>query len=149
MGCLNEMRPDMSVTDIAFCILKKRGKSMHFKELITEVMQVKAINQGNPGRLIAQMHTEISLDSRFMHLGSGEWGLREWVPKTAKVVKIRPDAPAPPVRTRNRLLRDDEEAEEEAFETEEEEEYQREEESSTEYGQETGEFVEEEDEDDE
>lgn len=91
MGVPSELRPDMSVTDLAFTILKNYGKPMHFKQLISEVMRVKAINQDNPGRLIAQMHTEINLDSRFIHQGSGEWGLREWQPKSSKVVKIRPE----------------------------------------------------------
>lgn len=94
MGFPHEMRPDMPVTDIAFCILKNRGCAIHFKELIAEVMRVKAINQANPGKLIAQMHTEINLDSRFLHQGSGEWGLREWQLKGSKVVKIRPEPTA-------------------------------------------------------
>lgn len=113
----------MSVTDIAVCILKNRGKAIHFKELITEVMQVKAINQENPGRLIAQMHTEINLDSRFIHQGNGEWGLREWLNKGSKVVKIRPEAPAAPVRSRG-MLRDDDD---DAFDSDEEEGYASEE----------------------
>ncbi len=95
MGVPSELRPDMSVTDLAFTILKNFGKPMHFKQLISEVMRVKAISQENPGRLIAQMHTEINLDSRFIHQGNGEWGLREWQPKSSKVVKIRPESPAP------------------------------------------------------
>lgn len=120
MGCPHEMRPDMSVTDLAHCILKTRGKSIHFKELIAEVMRVKAINQENPGRLIAQMHTEINLDSRFIHQGGGEWGLREWQPKGAKVIKIRPDSD-PPAKTRSRL-RDDEDDDELDYEQDEDEE---------------------------
>lgn len=126
MGCPHEMRPDMSVTDIAACILKNRGKAVNFKELITEIMQVKAISQENPGRLIAQMHTEINLDSRFIHQGNGEWGLREWLNKGSKIVKIKPESAAAPVRGRP-SLRDDEEDEEDIFEAEEEEEYTEEE----------------------
>ena len=94
MGSPMELKPDMSVTDLAFTILKKHGKPMHFKQLISEVMQVKAISQENPGRLIAQMHTEINLDSRFIHQGGGEWGLREWQPKTSRVVHIKADGTA-------------------------------------------------------
>jgi DNA-directed RNA polymerase subunit delta len=125
MGCPHEMRPDMSVTDIALRILKNRGKTIHFKELISEVMAVKAINQENSGRLIAQMHTEISLDSRFIHHGNGEWGLREWQNKGSKIVKIRPESPSAPTRSRP-SLRDDEEddlgeEDEEEFVAEEEE----------------------------
>lgn len=121
----------MSVTDIAFCILKNRGKTIHFKELISEVMRVKAINQENPGRLIAQMHTEISLDSRFIHHGNGEWGLREWQLKGSKIVKIRPETPSAPARSRP-LLRDDEEDEDAIDEEEEDEEFTAEDEESEE-----------------
>jgi len=114
-----DLKPDMSVTDLAFTILKKHGKPMHFKELITAVMQVKAINQENPGRLIAQMHTEINLDSRFIHQGGGEWGLREWQPKTAKVVRIRPDGS--PSHTSRTVLSDEDELDLVGEEEEEEE----------------------------
>lgn len=100
MGMASELRPEMSVTDLAFTILKNHGKPMHFKELISEVMRVKAIGPENPGRLIAQMHTEINLDSRFVHQGNGEWGLREWQPKGSKVVKIRPETSAPAAKGR-------------------------------------------------
>lgn len=128
MGCPHEMRPDMSVTDIAFCVLKSRGKVLHFKELIAEIMRVKAINQENPGRLIAQWHTEINLDSRFIHQGNGEWGLREWQPKQAKVVKIRPESAGAGSRSRSLRDEDDEDAldvDEDEYEAEDEEEFDR------------------------
>lgn len=110
----------MSVTDLAFYILKSRGQSLHFKELISEIMRVKSISQENPGRLIAQMHTEINLDSRFIHHGSGEWGLREWQPKSAKIVRIRPETPPAPA-TRRSALRVEDEDEDDDYEAEEEE----------------------------
>lgn len=117
MGCPHEMRPDMSVTDIAYAILKGRGEPVHFKELITEVMRVKAISQENSGRLIAQMHTEISFDSRFIHQGGGVWGLREWQNKGNKVIRIRPETPVvKPVRSRLRF--DPEEEEEDLLDEE-------------------------------
>lgn len=122
MGVPHEMRPDMSVTDLAFYILKNRGQSLHFKELIAEIMRVKAISQENPGRLIAQMHTEINLDSRFLHQGSGEWGLREWLPKSAKVLKIRPETPAPPARRPSLRADEDDDDDEEEYDREEMEE---------------------------
>lgn len=102
-----DLKPEMSVTDLAFTILKNYGKPMHFKQLISEVMRVKGINQENPGRLLAQMHTEISLDSRFIHHGNGEWGLRDWQPK-AKVVKIRPETTPAPAKRRGGLRLDEE-----------------------------------------
>lgn len=121
MGIPHEMRPDMSVTDLAYFILKNRGQSLHFKELISEIMRVKAISQENPGRLIAQMHTEINLDSRFLHQGNGEWGLREWQ-KGAKVVRIRPETPAPSRRSSLRADEDEDELVDEEFDRDEDEE---------------------------
>jgi len=124
MGCPEGLRPDMSVTDLAYCILKGRGKAVHFKELIQEIMRVKDLAQENPGRLIAQIHTEINLDSRFLHQGNGEWGLRDWLPKGgAKVVKIRPTTTGPS-RPRPNLSPLDEEG----FEEDEEEQERGEEE---------------------
>ncbi|MFZ5827273.1 MAG: DNA-directed RNA polymerase subunit delta [Bacillota bacterium] len=122
MGVPSELRPDMSVTDLAFTILKNYGKPMHFKELISEVMRVKAISQENPGRLIAQMHTEINLDSRFIHQGSGQWGLREWQPKSSKVVKIRPDGSSTTASRKGATLTPDTDEDEFGFDGEEEEE---------------------------
>lgn len=122
MGVPSELRPDMSVTDLAFTILRNFGKPMHFKQLISEVMRVKAISQENPGRLIAQMHTEINLDSRFIHQGNGEWGLREWQPKASKVVKIRPESAAPAANRNRGALNSDAEEDDFGFEGEEEEE---------------------------
>ena len=122
MGCPHEMRPDMSVTDLAFYILKNRGQAVHFKELISEIMRVKAISQENPGRLIAQMHTEINLDSRFLHQGNGEWGLREWLPRNGKVVKIRPETANGAKAGRSNARADDDDDEEFGLESDELEE---------------------------
>lgn len=114
VGIPHEMRPDMAVTDLAYAILKKGGKAMHFKDLISAVMAVKSLNQANSGRLIAQMHTEINLDSRFVHQGGGEWGLREW--QKGKVVRI---ATASGREDEDEDFLDDEEREEEADESDE------------------------------
>ncbi len=125
MGCPADLRPDMTVTDLAYAILKNRSKSMHFKELINEILKVKAIPQDNPGRMIAQIHTEINLDARFNHQGGGEWGLREWQKQSGtKVVRIRTGG-ATPTRIRPELLPDDEDEfsdrEDDAIDREEEE----------------------------
>lgn len=134
MGCPEGLRPDMSVTDLAYTILKGRGKPIHFKELIQEIMRVKELNQENPGRLIAQIHTEINLDSRFLHQGNGEWGLRDWLPKGgSKVVKMRPTAPAVSRRPALAPLDEDEEMDEELDEEHEDELSEEGEEEITEY----------------
>lgn len=128
VGIPHEMRPDMAVTDLAYAILKKGGKAMHFKDLISGVMTVKSLNQANSGKLIAQMHTEINLDSRFVHQGGGEWGLREW--QKGKVVRI---STASGREDEDDEFMDDDEREEEADDSDEdgfdEDEYEDEKES--------------------
>jgi DNA-directed RNA polymerase subunit delta len=129
VGIPHEMRPDMAVTDLAYAFLKKGGKAMHFKDLISAVMAVKSLNQAKSGRIIAQMHTEINLDARFVHLGAGEWGLREW--HKGKVVRI---ATASGREEDDELMEDEEadepeESDDDSFEEDEyEEEKEREDE---------------------
>lgn len=117
MGVPHELRPDMSVTDLAYSILKNRGTAVSFKELIAEIMRVKAMGAENRGRLAAQIHTEINLDSRFLHQGGGEWGLRDWLPRSAKVVRMRSSTSASG-RQRSNAARDDFDEDDERFEDE-------------------------------
>lgn len=96
----------MTVTDLAYYILKCQGRAIHFKELMAEIVRIKEWNPENSGRLLAQIHTEINLDSRFQHFGNGEWGLRDWHPRSAKVVRIRPETQAVAPRSKRRLAED-------------------------------------------
>ena len=85
-----------SVTDLAYSILKSNGQAMHYRDLINEILRTKAITAENRGRIIAQIHTEINLDSRFFHKGQGQWGLRDWVPRqVARLVRMRETEPSP------------------------------------------------------
>lgn len=85
-----------SVTDLAYSILKSNGQAMHYRDLINEILRTKTIAGENRGRIIAQIHTEINLDSRFFHKGQGQWGLRDWVPRhAARIVQIRETEPSP------------------------------------------------------
>lgn len=43
-------------------------------------MAIKAINGKDKAHIMAGIHTEINLDGRFIHVGQGVWGLREWMP---------------------------------------------------------------------
>ena len=97
MGLPEQMKPNMPVTDVAYSILKRKGQATHFRELIREILEIKRLTDQNQGRVIAQIHTEINLDSRFEHHGNGEWGLRDWtVRRNGKVVELRPTSPARP-----------------------------------------------------
>ena len=67
--------------DVAFQILKEQKAPLHYRELITAVLERMGQDATNPGGRLAQIHTEINLDSRFDFLGKGMWGLASWAPK--------------------------------------------------------------------
>ncbi len=69
----------MSEVDLAFYILKENGQPMYYRTLIEEVFQIKPYT-GDEILAIAAAHTQINLDTRFIYLGQGQWGLKAWVP---------------------------------------------------------------------
>lgn len=69
----------MSEVDLAFHILKEKGQPMYYRTLIDEVFEVKPYS-GDQVLAIAAVHTQINLDTRFIYLGQGQWGLKSWVP---------------------------------------------------------------------
>lgn len=55
---------------------------MHYKDLLAEVLRLKGMEKTtDAGRLVASILTDINLDSRFVHMGQGQWALRRWAPK--------------------------------------------------------------------
>lgn len=71
----------VSEVDLAFKLLQKIGKAMYFRELITEVLELKGRKIHSLPHAIAEVHTQINMDSRFVHMGKGMWGLLEWSPQ--------------------------------------------------------------------
>ena len=72
--------PHMSEADLAHAILKAKGAPLYFRELFEEVMAMKPISGKDREHIMAGIHTEINLDGRFIHVGQGVWGLKEWMP---------------------------------------------------------------------
>ena len=62
--------------DIAYDVLKAHGNPMHYHNLIEEVLRRLGISQ--EATRIAAALTQINLDTRFLFLGRGEWGLKVW-----------------------------------------------------------------------
>jgi len=60
--------------DIAFEILKERGGTIHYKELVDEIIKRRGLS--NEPSVVAAILTQINLDTRFSYYGQGEWGLR-------------------------------------------------------------------------
>lgn len=72
--------PQMSEADLAHAILKDNGSPIYFNELFEQVMAIKPVMGTDKARRMAGIHTELNLDSRFIYVGQGVWGLREWMP---------------------------------------------------------------------
>ncbi|EAX46711.1 RNA polymerase delta subunit [Thermosinus carboxydivorans Nor1] len=71
----------LSEVEIAYSILRQVGSAMYFRDLITEVLKIKGRKTQSPAQALAEVHTQINMDSRFVHMGKGMWGLAEWMPQ--------------------------------------------------------------------
>ncbi len=75
--------------EVAAELLRQSGAPMTARALLVETL--KALGQDeSDAALLAELHTEISLDYRFLPAAHGTWGLREWLPKPkpARVGKV-------------------------------------------------------------
>ena len=86
-----DYNPNMSEADLAHAILKAKGIPLYFKELFEKVMAIKPLPGKNPEHIMAGIHTELNLDSRFVHVGKGVWGLREWMPDRTSYTDLAED----------------------------------------------------------
>lgn len=67
--------------DVAYQLLLATGKPEHFRILINRVLEIRGQSLHSPAHVIAEIHTQINMDSRFIHMGKGMWGLSQWVPQ--------------------------------------------------------------------
>lgn len=75
---MQQMNQQTSDIDVAFKILREVGEPLYFKDLIAKVLALKPRQTASTARAMADIHTQINLDSRFSYLGSGRWGLHQW-----------------------------------------------------------------------
>lgn len=68
------------MVDIAYDLLKNKGESMIFTEIMKQVAQQKGLSQSQVEKMIAQLYTEINIDGRFVCVGRNLWGLKHWFP---------------------------------------------------------------------
>lgn len=109
MGGPASIRPKRaSATDLAYEALKKHGEAMHYKDLIQVILESNDVPRENVGRFMAQVHTEINLDSRFDHKGGGQWALREWSYRGGKVITVKTERPTARPVSKTRLLLEEE-----------------------------------------
>jgi DNA-directed RNA polymerase, delta subunit len=78
---MGEMEKQLSDVDLAYQVLLKNGSPMYFRDLIGEVLAGKGRTVASMAHAMAEVHTQINMDSRFVHVGKGTWGLSEWLPQ--------------------------------------------------------------------
>ncbi|MDA8234584.1 MAG: DNA-directed RNA polymerase subunit delta [Clostridia bacterium] len=77
MELANQLKPSMSIGDITYHVLKAQGKPLHYRDIVKKVLEIKPLPGLDDGRQVARVLTELNLDNRFIHLGGGDWNLRE------------------------------------------------------------------------
>lgn len=77
---MEETDKSISGVDLAYRVLKERKSDIYFRELLTAVLTAKKVPSYLMTQAMAELHTQINMDSRFIFKGKGYWGLTEWVP---------------------------------------------------------------------
>lgn len=67
--------------DSAYQVLKTTGHPLYYRDLIDQAIAAKGGPARASAQVIADVHTRINLDSRFVHTGKSMWGLNEWSPQ--------------------------------------------------------------------
>lgn len=78
---MGEMVKQLSDVDAAYQVLAEKGSPMYFRDLIGKVLEGKGRPVASVAHAMAEVHTQINMDSRFVHVGKGTWGLAEWLPQ--------------------------------------------------------------------
>jgi len=76
-----EIAKPMSEVDLAYQVLAENRSALYFRDLIIKVLSTKERQTQSLPQAMAEVHTLINMDSRFVHMGKGMWGLVEWVPQ--------------------------------------------------------------------
>src|SRR5690625_6234617 len=72
----------LSLVDFAYEYLIKENKEFNFLEIFNEVAKVKGLSETAKENKLAQFYTDLNIDGRFTALGSNNWGLKRWYPKS-------------------------------------------------------------------
>lgn len=77
---MGEADKAISGVDMAYTILKERKTDLYFRDLLTEVLAARQVPSYLMKQAMAELHTQVNMDSRFSFKGKGFWGLTEWAP---------------------------------------------------------------------
>ncbi|SMD04230.1 DNA-directed RNA polymerase subunit delta [Sporomusa malonica] len=90
----NTSKNGLEEITLAYQILKTAGHPLYYRELIDRVVAAKGSTVRPPAHVIAEIHTQINLDSRFVHTGKSTWGLTEWSPQRISLREVEDTAAA-------------------------------------------------------
>ena len=76
-GITDEELETMSYDDVAYEVLKERGKKMSLSELFDAVCDLMNLDKSVKDEYIAEFFTLLSTEKRFIKLDKGYWDLRE------------------------------------------------------------------------
>lgn len=71
--------------DLAYQVLQENRQVMYFRDLLTKVLKLKKVSAASMAHSMAEVHTQINMDSRFVHMGKGMWGLSEWLSQHSSI----------------------------------------------------------------
>lgn len=88
---MGEAEKNLSALEIAYQILKEKKAEQYFRDWLKEALAKKNTPDYLMTQSMAELHTQINMDSRFEYKGQGKWGLTEWAPpaKSTKTAEER------------------------------------------------------------
>lgn len=78
---LPKINAPVEIADVALEILQKRGEPIKARELCEAILAERGSATETGARALAEIHTAINLDNRFVPMPDYCWGLKEWAPK--------------------------------------------------------------------
>ena len=83
-----------SALDMAYQLLKEGKQELYFRDMLKTVLSAQGIPAHSMTQAMAELHTQVNMDSRFAYRGQGKWGLTEWIPpqRTVRVSEEKSSA---------------------------------------------------------
>lgn len=66
--------------ELAHIHLVDKKKELDFTEMYEKVATLKKLTKKDKEAYISQFYTDLSVDGRFLAMGSNKWSLRRWYP---------------------------------------------------------------------
>lgn len=66
--------------ELAHILLTDKKKVVNFTDMYEKVAELKKFTKKDKEAYISQFYTDLSVDGRFLAMGSNKWGLRRWYP---------------------------------------------------------------------